>query len=520
MEQDTESRNARGPLRVAVIGAGFGGIAAAVTLRRHGFADVTLFEKSGGIGGTWWHNRYPGAATDAASHLYSYSFAPFDWARTHVGHGDLRAYLDHVVDSFGLRPHIRLDTGIASVVWDEARAAYLVTPDRGEPQVFEVVVSAVGLFGKPRWPTWPGLESFEGAVLHTAQWPEQVELAGKRIAVVGTGSSAAQVVPALVDTVAHLILFQRQPGWLLPKLDRDFAGWQRALLRHPLLRKLYRFKLYMTQEIREWNGRFFKPGSGPNTQAREAALAYIADVFGDRPDLRAIVTPAYPFAGKRAVISSDFFPALLRPNVTVVPKAVAACTPDGLTDVQGETHPVDAIVLCTGFEATRYLSSFSLVGRDGRSLHEVWGEEPHAFCGMMMPGFPNFFMLYGPNTNGGLIVTNLERQARFVALELRRLVRRGLRTVEVSAAATERYNAWLQGRMAGTAFVDAQNYFKAPSGRVVTQWPDNATQYGLRLGGLRRFGRWRRPAAGQCSGARPGGSGTPALHPAERIETP
>ena len=519
MEHDTDSRNPRPPLRVAIIGAGFGGIAAAVTLRRHGFADITLFEKSGGIGGTWWHNRYPGAATDAASHLYSYSFAPFDWSRTHVGHGDLRAYLDHVVDRFDLRPHIRLETGITSVVWDEAQTAYVITPDKGDPQVFEIVISAVGLFGKPRWPTWPGLADFKGDVLHTAQWPEHVDLAGKRVAVVGTGSSAAQVVPALVDKVAQLTLFQRQPGWLLPKLDRDFASWQRALLRNPILRKLYRLKLYMAQEIREWNGRYFKPGATPNTQARDAALAYIADVFKDRPDLRAIVTPDYPFAGKRAVVSSDFFPALLRPKVTVVPKAVAACTTDGLTDVEGQTHPADAIILCTGFEATRYLSSFNLVGRDGRSLHDVWGDEPHAFCGMMMPGFPNFFMLYGPNTNGGLIVTNLERQARFVALELRRLVRRGLRSVEVSAQATERYNAWLQGRMTGTAFVDGQNYFKAPSGRVVTQWPDNATQYGLRLGGLRRFGRWRKPAAARSSGPKLADADMPVLRRAERSET-
>ena len=496
MDHGPDSRSARSPLRVAIIGAGFGGIAAAATLRRHGFREITMFEKAGGIGGTWWHNRYPGAATDAASHLYSYSFAPFDWSRTHVGHSDLRAYLEHVVDRFGLRRHIRLGVGITSVVWDQARTAYLVTPDAGDPQWFEVVVSAVGLFGKPRWPTWPGLDGFSGPVVHTAQWPADVDLAGKRIAVVGTGSSAAQVVPALVDQVAHLTLFQRQPGWLLPKLDRDLAGWQRRLLRNPILRKLYRLKLYMAQEIREWNGRFFKPGAAPNTQARNAALAYIAEVFKDRPDLRAMVTPDYPFAGKRAVVSSDFFPALLRPNVTVVPRAVAACTPDGLTDVQGQHHPADAIVLCTGYEATRYLSTFDLVGRQGRRLHDVWGDEPHAFCGMMMPGFPNFFMLYGPNTNGGFIITNLERQARFVALELRRLVRLGLRTVEVTAEATDRYNAWLQGRMAGTAFVDAQNYFKAPSGRVVTQWPDNATQYAWRLGGLRRFGRWRVRDAG------------------------
>ena len=480
---------------IAIIGAGFGGIAAAIALRRAGFDHVTIFEKSGGAGGTWFDNRYPGAATDAASHLYSYSYAPFDWHRTHVGHQELRQYLEHVVDTFGLRPHLRLGTAVASVAWDAAlRHHVLITAD-GERAHFDAVISAVGLFGKPRWPRWPGLDGFQGEVVHTAQWPQGVRLDGKRVAVVGTGSSAAQVVPALIDRVAHLTLFQRQPGWLLPKKDRDFTSRERALLRNRLLQKLYRWLLYIPQERRERNGAFFRPGTRANTQARDAALGYIAEVFADRPDLARAVTPDYPFAGKRAVVSSDFFPALKHPNVTLLPHAVAACTPDGLVDAAGRTHRADAIVLCTGFEVTEYLSSVRIVGRRGRSLSEVWGGEPYAFVGLMVPEFPNFFMLYGPNTNGGFTVTNLERQATFIARELARLRRRGLPCVEVTEAATHRYNAWLQGRIAGTAFVDGNNYFKTASGRVVTQWPDNATQYGLLLARVRWSRDWRRSAS-------------------------
>lgn len=477
--------------RIAIIGAGFGGIASAVALRDAGFADLTVFEKSAGAGGTWWDNRYPGAATDAPSHLYSYSFAPYDWARTHIGRDELRRYLEHVLDRFNLQPLLRLNTPVSSVVWDAGKQCYALTTLAGECHCFEAVISAVGLFSKPRWPRWPGLDQFQGDVVHTAQWRDDVALDGKRVAVVGTGSSAAQVVPALVDRVRHLTLFQRQPGWLLPKRDRAFTASERALLRNRVLQRLYRHKLGFGQEVREWNGAFFRPGTAANTKAREAALAYIAEVFHDRPDLAATVTPDYPFAGKRAVVSSDFFPALRRPNVTVVPQSVASCTPTGLIDRLGQEHGAEAIVLCTGFEATEYLSSFAITGRGGRSLSEAWDGEPHAFLGTMVPGFPNFFMLYGPNTNGGLIVTNLERQARFAALELKRLRRLGLPSVEVTHQATARYNDWLQGRMAGTAFLDANNYYKVPSGRVVTQWPDNATQYGVRLAGTRMFAKWR-----------------------------
>jgi cation diffusion facilitator CzcD-associated flavoprotein CzcO len=496
------SRRSQG-LSVAIVGAGFGGIAAAAALWRAGHSDLTIFEASPGVGGTWFDNVYPGAATDAASHLYSYSYAPHDWGRTHVGHQQIRRYLEDVVDRLDLRRHLRLSTRVSEVTWDEARQGYVVSTSDGASRFFNAVVSAVGLFAKPRWPDWPGLDRFEGPVVHTARW-KPVPLAGKRIAVVGTGSSAAQVVPALAPEVAHLTLFQRQPGWLLPKQDRDFSAWERALLRVWPLRKLYRLKLYLAQERREWNGAFFKPGSRSNTAARDAALAYIRDVFADRPDLAAAVTPDYPFAGKRAVVSSDFFPALKRPNVTLVPRAVASCTPGGLVDAAGVEHAADAIVLCTGFEATQYLSSLPVHGRNGKWLADVWAGEPQAFLGLMVPGFPNFFMLYGPNTNGGFIISNLERQSAFVAAEVSRLDRLGLPRVEVSQEATDRYNSWLQTRMAGTAFAEGQNYFKSSTGRIVTQWPDNATQYAWRLTSLRRFSNWREPVpAGATQPAQP-----------------
>ncbi|MEV0001503.1 NAD(P)/FAD-dependent oxidoreductase [Micromonospora sp. NPDC050980] len=481
-------------LRVAVIGAGFGGIAAAIELRRRGFSDVTVFERSDGPGGTWWDNRYPGAETDAASHLYSYSFAPYDWSRTHVRQPELQRYLEHVVDRFGIRPLIRFRTEVRRLTWDAARCGWRLRTAAGEESFFHAVVSALGMFGKPRWPDWPGLAEFPGPVLHTAVWDDRHDLTGKRVAVVGTGSSAAQVVPTLAPSVAALTLFQRQPGWLLPKRDRDFTARERRLYRRShTLQRLNRLRLYLLQERREWRGAFFRPGHRINTKARERALAYAREVFADRPDLMAAVTPDYPFAGKRTIVSSDFYPALRRDNVTVVPRAVLSCTPDGLVDTAGVRHRFDAIVLATGFEATEYLASIEVVGRDGRTLRETWAGEPQAYLGVLTPNFPNFFMLYGPNTNGGLIITNLERQSRFISRELSRLVRTRQPAVEVSAAANQRYNDWLQRKINATAFVQGNNYFAVKSGRVVTQWPDNATVYGALLVVLRWWGRWRTP---------------------------
>ena len=287
-----ETQAGDGRARVAIIGAGFGGIAAAVALQKAGIPDVVIFEKSAGVGGTWWDNRYPGAATDAASHIYSFSFAPRDWKRTHVGHAELRAYFDSVVDEFGLRPKLRLNTGVTDLAWDAAQNVWRLTTESGDHHLFTAVISAVGMFGKPNWPNWPGLDSFAGPVLHTARWDESVDLRGKRVAVVGTGSSAAQVVPALADEVAQLTLFQRQPGWLLPKSDRDFSERERALLKNGLLRKLYRLKLYLAQEIREWNGAFFRPENKQNGKASRPCLSR-----------RGVRRPAGPEGGADARLS-------------------------------------------------------------------------------------------------------------------------------------------------------------------------------------------------------------------------
>ncbi len=479
-------------VRVAIIGGGFGGIAAAVKLRRAGLDDFVVFERSAGVGGTWFDNRYPGAQTDAASHMYCYSFAPFDWTRTHVGHQELRAYLDHVVDRFDLRKHFRLRTSVVSVTWDERDKQHRVRTADGQEHRFEAVISAVGMFSAPRLPDLPGLETFTGVAVHTATWDETVTFPGRRVAVMGTGSSATQVVASLAGSADQVYVFQRQPGWLLPKGDRDFTALERRIYRWPALWRLNRLRLYLRQEKREFRGAFFRPGTRANRRARQTALRNIADVFTDRPDLKALVTPSYAFGGKRAVLSSSFYQSLLRPDVELIPYPVTACTATGVVDSTGRERPIDVLVMATGFHAASYLDGLQVRGRDGLDLHEYWAGEPSAFLGITVPGFPNFFMLYGPNTNGGFIIPNLERQAAYAAKEIRRLRRPGVREVEVRADIARRYNTWLQRKMAGTAFTATDNYFQSASGKVVTQWPRTATLYAFLTIVLRRIST-RRP---------------------------
>ena len=480
-------RSARhGRPSVAVIGAGFGGIAAAVNLLKRGIEDFVVFERSAGPGGTWWDNRYPGAETDAPAHLYCFSFARYDWSRTHVRRDELQSYVEHVVERFALLPHLRFGETITTVAWDQAAQSYVVTTAAGEEHRFDAVISAVGMFSAPRLPQVPGLETFRGAKLHTAAWEESTDLRDQRVAVMGTGSSAAQVVPTLAGTARQIYVFQRQPGWLLPKNDRDLTPLERKVFRLPGAWRLNRLRLYLRQERHEVGGAFFRPGTRSNTRARGTALQHIEEVFADHPELKEAVTPRYPFGGKRAVLSSQFFESLVRPDVQLVPHALAACTETTVVDAAGVEREVDALVMATGFQAARYLSTMEVVGRDGARLHEVWNGEPFAFLGITVPRFPNFFMLYGPNTNGGMIMFNLERQAEYAVREICRLRRSEIGAIEVREDVTRLYNRWLQRRIARTSFAATDNYYTSASGKVVTQWPDCETLYAVLTRQLRR----------------------------------
>ncbi|MDG4832526.1 NAD(P)/FAD-dependent oxidoreductase [Solwaraspora sp. WMMD1047] len=484
----TPAKNGREPIRVAIIGAGLGGIAAAVKLRRSTSAQVVIFEQSAGVGGTWYDNRYPGCEVDVHSHAYSFSFLKYDWPRTHATQPELLAYAEHVVDRFGLRPLLRLNTRVTELAWEESTSTYRLSTERGDSEEFDVVISALGLLNVPRYPEWPGLDTFVGPCFHTSRWEEH-DLTGKTVAVVGTGSTAVQIVPAIAPAARQVYVFQREPGWIEPKNEREFTARERSWYRRvPFAQRLNRARIFH-QGNRRFKG--YDVGSRRQRRMREVCERFIAATIDD-PATRAAVTPHYPWGCKRPVLSSTFYPTLNRHDVELVPHAVRQVTPTGVIDATGTRRDIDVLILSTGFQPTKFLSSLDVKGRDGRSIHDVWRERASAFLGITVPGFPNFFMLYGPNTNGGVsVIAQLERQAEVVVRSVRRLERTRRRLVDTSPAATRRFLAWIDRRMvthASAMNAGCHNYYHDPAGHNVTQWPAGHLAYALATRLLTRFG--------------------------------
>ncbi|MDR5699095.1 flavin-containing monooxygenase [Agromyces aerolatus] len=475
--------------RIAIIGGGFGGIGLGVQLKKAGIHSFEIFEKSANLGGVWWDNRYPGAEVDTPSVMYSFSFEPYRWSRTHVRQAELLEYMEYVAQKHGLMDHVHTSTEVTRADWNDDAQRYTVTFGDGTQRDFEVVVSAVGLLSDPRYPTWPGLDSFEGEKFHTSRWDSSIDLTGKRVAVVGTGSTAVQVVPNIAPIAGEVKLFQREPGWVLPKGAQTFGPAEREALNDPIAQKLVRWGMLIQREKFQYRNAAWRPGTPQNAASERAAREYIARVFAERPDLAELVTPSYPFGGKRPILTDDFYPSLLRDNVELVPHAVDTVTPNGLVDRTGVHHEIDVLVMSTGFKSS-FASTFDLTGQHGIDLHTTWAGDDQAFLGIMVPSFPNFFMLYGPNTNGGAIVTHLEEQIRYVVAAIKYQVRNGFSALYVDEAITAAYNAILQDRLKGTSFDGVNNYYASASGRIITQWSDGAIVYGVATRLLRRVA-WR-----------------------------
>jgi cation diffusion facilitator CzcD-associated flavoprotein CzcO len=506
---------ARRRVRVAIIGAGFGGIAAAVNLKKRTAADFVIFEQAAGVGGTWWHNRYPGCEVDVHSHAYSFSFAKYDWPRSHATQPELLRYASDVVDRFGLAAHLRLNTVVTRVRWLDSDACYELSTascDAAQPaptaqtERFDVVISAVGLLSVPRIPDWPGLAGFRGVAFHTAQWRPGHDLTGRRIAVVGTGSTAAQLVPVLAESAAKLYVYQREPGWIEPKLVKTFSPAQRWVYRSlPGAQRAHRAWLFYKAMQR---GKAFDASSRRQAQRRASCLQFIRSAIEDE-SVRRHVTPGYPWGCKRVVLAAGYYEALNRRNVELVPHAVTAVTPAGIVDATGAERAIDVLVLSTGFQPTNFLATFDVSGVAGVSLRDAWRSRAAAFLGITVPGFPNFFILYGPNTNGaGSIIAQLERQAEFAARAVARLERGRWLFIDTDQAAQRHYIAWIDRQLAAHASAmnsGCTNYYHDEHGANITQWPASHLRYLLvvrilgRLG-LRPSGRPLDAAASQRPG--------------------
>jgi cation diffusion facilitator CzcD-associated flavoprotein CzcO len=478
--------------RVAVIGAGFSGIAAAVALKKRGIEDFVVFERSAGLGGTWRHNTYPGAEVDLESHIYSFSFERYDWTRTHAGWRELLTYLHHVAHKWDLLPHMRFNEQVEQVSWSDDRQDYTVTTASQEDHGrFTAVISAVGFLNTPAKPPFVRDDhDFTGPVCHTSEWRDELDMAGKSVGVLGTGSSAVQIVTEAEKVASSVTVFQIEPNWMLPKRARDFGPLERRLNR---LRPVYayrRAKLYVDYDLRQLQARHARQDRALNTKRRHAALDYLHHEMADRPDLLELLTPDFPMEGRRTVISDTYYQALKAPKVRLVPHAVKGLSARGAVDANGEEHQLDMIVLATGFQAHQYLSTYRVSGEGGTDLHEQWSDGAEAFLGTMVPGFPNFFIMFGPNTNIVPLVAFYEAQANFAARLITRAAGKGLRRIEVRRSAFYVYNDWIQNLLAKTVWATTESYFRAGAGRtgkVISQWPTSPTLYLLAMRLLRRL---------------------------------
>ncbi len=459
--------------RIAILGAGFGGLGMAIRLKEKGVEDFVVFERDEEVGGTWWANTYPGCQCDIPSHLYSYSFAlnP-EWTRTYPLQPEIRDYLRECADRYGVRPHLRLGCAIERAEWDDEAAVWRLETNEGTFTA-EVVIAAPGALSEPRIPELPGIESFGGTVFHTAAWNHDHDLTGRKVAVVGTGASAIQTVPRIQPIAEHVTVFQRTPPWVVPHRDRPITGFERALYRRvPAAQRTVRTAVYLGRELLV-TGLAYRPQLMKALQ--RAAEAHMAKQVPD-PELRAKLTPDYVLGCKRILPSNEWYPAITQPNVDLVPSAVTEVRPEGVVGADGVLREVDTLIFATGFHVTDVPFAQFIRGRDGARLDDLWHGSPAAYRGASVPGFPNMFWIVGPNTGLGhnSMVFMIEAQINYLLDALETMERSGATEIEVRRDAYDAYNTHLQSRLDGTVWDTGgcSSWYLDANGRNATIWPD------------------------------------------------
>lgn len=459
------------PVTLVIIGTGFGGLGMAIRLKQAGIDDFLVLEKADAVGGCWRENHYPGAACDVPSHLYSYSFEPrFDWSRKFAPQAEIRDYLEHCAEKYGVYPHIRFNTRMTGARFDEAEGQWQIQTDQGPLQA-RFLITACGQLSEPAWPALPGREQFKGALFHSAHWDHGVDLQGRRVAVIGTGASAIQFVPQIVPQVASLRLFQRSAPYVIPKPDRAYSPLEQALLsRLPALHQLSRGMIYLQHEARALGFNLLKP----LMQLYKVRWQQYLNRCVKDPALRTKLTPDYPLGCKRILISNDYYPALTQSHVEVVTEAIARITADGILTADGQHHAVDVIILGTGFRATEFLTPLHIEGLGGRDLNQVWRDGAEAYLGITVHGFPNLFMLYGPNTNLGhnSIVYMLESQITYILQALTHARRDPSKPLNVKDGVQDRFNRKVQAQIRNTVWDQGcTSWYKTASGKNTNNWP-------------------------------------------------
>jgi cation diffusion facilitator CzcD-associated flavoprotein CzcO len=462
---------------IVILGAGMSGICMGVRLRQAGIHDFTILEKSAALGGTWWDNTYPGAQCDVRSHLYSFSFAPNPgWSRVYAPQAEIRAYMERVAKRWSLHERIRFGTELAAAHFDAVNGCWNLRTRGGETIEADALVCSTGPLSTPRFPDIPGLHEFGGKLVHSARWDHGYDFAGKAVAVIGTAASAVQIVPQLAKVAARLHVFQRTPNWIVPRMDRPYRPWEKALFRLPLLGRIPRWFQYW---LHERNRLGFNPGTRMATLFEGFALSHLARQVPDLA-LREKLKPAYPLGCKRVLPSNDYYPALVKPHVELVTDPMEGIDATGIATRDGRHRAVDAIVCATGFDTQHLLGSVEVRGLEGRLLSDAWRNAPQAYHGITVAGFPSLFLLLGPNTGTGHTSTLLyiEAQARYALKCLEELRRRDSRWLSVRPEVMSEHNRALQQRLSTTVWAGpCSSWYKTPSGHIAAIWPGFTREY-------------------------------------------
>lgn len=456
---------------IAILGTGFSGLGMAMRLKRRGYEDFILIERADNVGGTWRENTYPGCACDIPSHLYSFSFAPnAQWSHFYSSQPEIRDYLRRCAQNFGLLPHIQWNTELQAASWNDEEQCWHLATSQG-PLAADILILGQGPLNEASLPAIPGLEGFEGVVFHSSRWNHDYDLTGKRVAVIGTGASAIQFVPQIQPKVGQLFLFQRTPPWIVPRLDHPIPAWKQRLFRLlPFTRQLVRARIYARQEITAlaliYRPKLLEQGM---RLAREHLEKQVPD-----PVLREKLTPRYTMGCKRILVSDDFYPAVGQSNVELITESIREVRAHSIVTADGTEREIDAIICGTGFHVLNTRLPQTIYGRGQQSLAETWQDYPCTYLGTTVSGFPNLFLLIGPNTGLGhnSMVYMIESQIAYILDCLRTMKRRNLQTVEVRAEAEMAFAEEMQRRMQGTAWTSGcTSWYLDARGRNATLWP-------------------------------------------------
>lgn len=452
----------------------------AIKLKEAGVHDFVVLEKGADVGGVWRENTYPGAACDIPSHLYSYSFSPnTKWSRRYPPQPEILQYLRDIAEKYSLRPHIRFGIEVESAEFNDANAEWTVTTRDGQQITAPVFISGAGQLSRPAMPDLPGIKSFKGKAFHSANWDHDFDLSGKKVAVVGTGASAIQFVPIIAEKVQKLTLFQRSAPWTLPKPDTEYGSLERQMFaRLPGFRRAYRYAIW----------KFLGEGGFAAFENPESPTGKLLKWVSERqlrtqvkdPELRKKLTPDYPIGCKRVLFTSSWYEALTRSNVAVESGGIKKVEAKGVRDSSGELHEVDAIIYGTGFKATDFLTPMTIKGAQGRDLNDAWRDGAEAYLGISVADFPNFFMLYGPNTNLGSnsIIFMIECQVNYIMQCLKALDSKAAVKMEVHENVMRKFNDELQATLSGTVWnAGCKSWYVNENGRNTNNWPKLTAEY-------------------------------------------